>query len=430
MARRFQELHLELTLYILVVSPHRPIFLTSAVGIEVHFSQISRIVETCHLDFTFVRGSYQSSLQQNFFGKFGDIVLEMKNRVTVSVCVENISVNFDTISYQSCYHDTVMSLVGMQVTCLIRVHVFALKEHLFPVVNLWLLQESMKTLLRQGIWPHHYIHVGKLLSRPNHVNEIQQLYALSHEASVYFLRGAIIFLNFRTNRGSIICITCFPHHSLVFYSINLGEISKLHDLQDISKQLNSDLRGGFVHDLFISHMKSEGSCSIRVVSSHHELTDFSDDYDSCLYHILKRKFNFTFQIPENPAKVLFFAHRNHMLNSLFDEGVYWENGAYEWSSFLVDFFSPSFIAYQERSYVTASALLKPFGWEVWVLFFLSAFGLVMLTAAVEDIQKLKSKVPFVLWDIISSILDQCLSRNVQVSVNGKVQNLMPYWLRV
>lgn len=64
------------------------------------------------------------------------------------------------------------------------------------------------------------------------------------------------------------------------------------------------------------------------------------------------------------------------------------------------------------------------------MFLAAVVSLTVLTFVVEELRKLETKTAPMVWDMISKILHQSVSRNVQVVINQKMQNLLPPWRRL
>lgn len=77
-----------------------------------------------------------------------------------------------------------------------------------------------------------------------------------------------------------------------------------------------------------------------------------------------------------------------------------------------------------------SVILRPFKLEVWLVFVASAILLAVLTSAIEKIPNIKQKIGYVAWDIVSSVLDQCIGKEMHVVINSRLTNLLPPWFRL
>lgn len=396
-------------------------------GIVKHFGEISKLFESCHLSFTLLQGPVPSSMGRSFFAKFSDIISEMENRATISICLDRMTRRND---YMPCFQKKHAPLLGKTEACLVLVYIYALKEFRTFDEFSGLVITSTRNAIKNALWPHHNILVGKLLRNPHSKQKLAQLSAHSRDISWYQFRGIIIFLNYRTGEQSLICVPCFPHESLVFYPIRLENYNSLKELRRLTSYLNTDLRGGYVKGWFPNVHQREALCTVRAQYDIDDLAHFSGNSEPCLFHMLGHKYNFSFKAQVPYVLLLFLAQKTVIFPREFDNNKYLFQGKMEWTAFLAEYVPLNFVVYQERSHATAEVLWKPYSWEVWLLLFTSAVTLALLTDTRERFQKLKVKTVPIAWDIISTILDQSVSRSVQVVINQKVQNLLPPWLRL
>lgn len=100
----------------------------------------------------------------------------------------------------------------------------------------------------------------------------------------------------------------------------------------------------------------------------------------------------------------------------------------EWNGYLMQFNPMLLSAYQQKPELTSQIFIKAFKWEVWVVFLTAVASIVIVTVGVESLQNLSAKLAPVVLDVLGSIVGQDLSRNTQMLVNKKPQNMLHAWL--
>lgn len=390
--------------------------------ISKHFYRLSQIFQGYNLDFTLVFGSPPAIQSKNLLSTLGDTISIMESRVTISIRkLENST----TQEILSPYRNLSISSLSKNFRS-VRVYMYNEAEFSQKITCMLKIQMHMQLVISSGIWPLHYILVGNLLQNLSQTEQNLQIYRHSVVMYVLNFRGIILFINYQTNTESLLCLACYPTLSNVFYHIQIDTHTSLENLGKISSSFNSQLHGAAISSS-VTHMKPERLCMVQSILSNKDYIVFNDYTVPCAFHILKHKYNYTFISPRHPApEDAFVADFALILNKNIEWAI--KKTAYEWSPFLADYGNLYFIAYQNRPHISAAVIIRPFKWQVWIVFFALAVAVAVVTDVVEKVQKTNVKTKSIWWDMVSSILDQSISRNVQVNVNSKIQNLLPPWL--
>lgn len=380
------------------------------------------------MSFLFLQGDRYSSHSKDLLRSFAYFTKVMEDRVSISLHILDFNREYSGLPQISQYQNITALKIARE-TCLVHSYFYRDGDFTDTEMRLALIQLHMQSLMQKGMWAHHTVLVGSLAKNPSKQTRDQEMFHHSHAIANMHLRGAIIFINHRSLEISLLCVPCFPQMSQVFHLIRIIHKTTLKELVETSLRLNSDLQDAVVTSKAYITNKLEKFCSPLFSFSMWHMSGFSFDRTPCIFYILRLKHNFTFE-PESTGFEIFTAREIDITQNKDNAGSYEESGIEQWSPFFASYIPLVLTSYQEKPHVIAEILIKPFGIESWLIIFLMATILTVLTISVERIKKSEIKVGHVILDMISSVLDQPMISNMQSIINSKARNLLPPWIKL
>lgn len=396
-----------------------------AIQVSQNFRHFSHLFAGCHFKFLIPPGETSTSHSKKILRHFESFAKAMDNRVTIS-----IQTKFMTQDKHSRFIST------STVTCLVNIYVYSESEFRSRK-NFWenFASEFMLRWMEQEVWSNHAILLGKPQKYYESLRE--QTYDLlmrSYTLAWASLRGLIVLVDYRTTAQVMICIPCFHDGSPVEVVISINATVKpsihLTALQELNKRLNSHLHGAHVTNYQISKTSRGAYCTLRGRS----LTEASD-YDTpvrsqCALYSLQQKFNFTFtrhHTVERYGKTLQFIAKEVQGGVIRNVEIF-HDGRFYMSNQLASFEPLVVSSFQAVPTMSIAVLAKPYGLESWMLFLVSSVLMGTLTFFVEKVENLEIKLPSIVIDMLSSILDQPVHRSVQKIVGAEARHMLPCWL--
>lgn len=381
--------------------------------IHSHFTKLTHLFNGCHFLFRVLIGNLES------FQFESDILTAMNTNTTLSI---------HTGSYVFQPKDRHNSI--SKDTCLIHIYLYSEIEIIQSVRLMYL---DIATYFQHlfEVRPNHAIFLGKQRPNPTQIEMNSRLKFYNYDIPTVSIRGVILFIDYVEGDVNLICVPCYIDSTPRFERINLSQISDRHNFHNLSSTLNSHLRGGIGISGVLSRLVTpESSCTLRGKMQLYQAADHVEpSYDFCVLHALKNKLNYTiksFGELQRRADLAVF-HEKPFTTNL---DIFQVKRSFIQNPFLLSFDPLVLAAYQQRPKLTAKVLIKPYDSKIWLLLIASAVALSVLTVGAETIQNVRIKLSPIGLDILSSVLDQPMSRNVQRVVANNGRSLLPVWLRL
>lgn len=389
-------------------------------GNMAQFSNIFNLFARCHFKFIPFLDPEISTFSRDIFDTFEKYVVAMKLKVTYSI---------QTISPTLFKHHRLNSI--STTNCLLHVYLYCEKE--FPSQHYLIstLQNVIVALATDEDWPHHFILLGHLVRTTTPIEVKSQDLLHSYWLRNSFLRGVVIFFNYLDSKVSLLCFPCYFDNSAVFNHIDLTHFATLPDLREKASELSSNLRRGYaqLQDKQNHHFVTS-PCTLHGLYEFFHVKIPLPTRRHCIIHALREKLNFTYTLEtDQPFEfsanehVLISRNNDHFMSTKFTT-------YYIMSSHLAYFEDLKLFAYQAQEPMSIKILSKPYSTSVWILLGLSITILAVVTIIVERITNTSVQFYPIIIDILSSILDQPVSRNIQKMIRNKGRNMLPVWLRL
>lgn len=387
----------------------------SIVEISSYFRKFSELLDNCHFHFLKLNGDLESYKLES------SILPALQNYNPFSIQTSS------NILQRHFRHNATSKN-----TCLIHIYLYTEIDPL--IVSTYQVYSDLLVYIdsMSEFWPNHAIFIGILKSTASPEERDMRVAVFGQDLPFKPIGGAILFIDFERSSLNRICLPCFIDATSIFNPVKLSLLEELQDLQSLSSPLNSNLRGGFAIQGIDTQVHPEASCTLlSQMPSYRVFKQKQPHYESCVMHALKSKFNCT--IPDLvtsehlPKMILLMTLTNPVTQNIV---INKEQNYLVWNSYLTYFDHLMLSAYQQRPKMSARVITKPYSFEIWTLLIASTIMLSLLTVAVERIQHVHVKLSPIALDMLSSILDQPMSRNIQRVIGNRERSLLPVWLRI
>lgn len=376
------------------------------------FQNLSNLLHGCNLKFFFVQRPSHVLRKQ-----FESFVAVADNKVTVSV-LSDLSSFFK--HKQTRYNSTCKQ------TCVVHVYMYQeriLKNPQDAFYNTFIINFAANFMTLE-IWPHHFLFMTDSIPYFTATEGTERVSKHSQELTVY-LRGVVLFIEYRRGTTSLVCYPCLPVSNLVLVRINVNTVESLKQLAGEMNSINFQLRGRHVY-LSIDAMVPEVACTMRgLLPKYYYVTSLLPMRKHCVHHALKRYLNYT--VTNRRIHNHLYISMEVMVDTWNVKGVL-SSDYFGGSAHLAHMEPVIFTSYQKKPEITITFLVKPFTWRIWIIFLTSAVTLGGLTAAIEKVEGLKCGLSSIVMDILASVLAQDVSRNTQKVVDNKPKNMLRNWL--